>query len=114
PNPIQRVADGDEAVTYLLGQGRYADRRAHPLPGLVLLDLKLPRRSGLEVLGWIRQQAGLRRLSVVVFTSSTETSDIDRAYDLGANSYLVKPVDSESLSDVVRSLCGYWLTLNKM
>ena len=112
-NPVQRAANGDDAVAYLEGTGKFADRGTYPVPVLVLLDLKLPRRSGLEVLSWIRGQAGLKRLPVVMLTSSRDSGDINRAYDLGANSYLVKPVEFENLLDLIRSLNMYWLVLNQ-
>jgi CheY-like chemotaxis protein len=107
------VRDGDAAVEYLSGAGPYADRQQHPLPILVLLDLKLPRRSGLEVLEWQRQQPGLRRLPVAVLTSSNQLSDVNRAYDLGANSYLVKPVAPNAMLDLVKLLGLYWLVVNE-
>jgi CheY-like chemotaxis protein len=107
------VRDGDAAVEYLSGAGPYADRRRHPLPILMLLDLKLPRRSGLEVLEWRRQQPGLRRLPVAVLTSSNQMSDVNRAYDLGANSYLVKPVAPAAMVDLVKLLGLYWLVVNE-
>ena len=110
PHPLTVVGDGEEAIAYLAGQGRYAERA---LPGLVLLDLKLPRKSGLEVLAWIRSQPGLRRLPVVVLTSSKESADVNRAYDHGVNSYLVKPVDFDDLLAMVRSVSSYWLALNR-
>jgi len=112
-NPIQVVEDGDQALDYLAGNGKYADREAYPHPVLLLLDLKLPRSSGFDVLGWIRKHPGLSRLPVVVLTSSKEISDIKRAYDLGANSYLVKPVNFDSLLEMVRALNLYWLILNE-
>lgn len=108
-----RVEDGEAALAYLAGEGRYADRAAHPIPALVLLDLKLPRKSGLEVLEWLRAQSTLRRLPVVMLTSSRETGDIARAYDLGANSYLVKPVAYEDLARMIAALDLYWLRLNE-
>lgn len=108
PSLIQ-VSDGDEAVLYLSGEQPYNDREQYPLPVLILLDLKLPRRSGLEVLQWLRQQPGLKRLLVVVLTSSKESIDINCAYDLGANSYLVKPVAFNDLLDLVKTLNLYWL-----
>ena len=111
-NPIQRVANGDDAVAYIAGDGKYADRDEHPLPVLVLLDLKLPRRSGLEVLEWIRGSE-CKRVPVVMLTSSKESSDINRAYDLGANSYLVKPVGFDNLFELIRSLNLYWMVLNQ-
>jgi CheY-like chemotaxis protein len=110
---LEVADDGDKAVAYLSGQGKFADRDAHPLPVLLLLDLKLPRRSGFEVLAWVRQQAELRRLPVVVLTSSEESTDINRAYDLGANSYLVKPVNFDALLEMVKGLGLYWLMLNE-
>jgi CheY-like chemotaxis protein len=112
-NPVHAVEDGDAAVAYLAGEGTYADRGDHPLPGVVLLDLKLPRRSGLEVLEWVRQSSTLRRLPIVVLTSSRESADVNRAYDLGANSYLVKPVGFDALTDLVRLLQGYWVGWNE-
>lgn len=110
---LEVADDGDKAVAYLSGQGKFSDRVSHPLPVLLLLDLKLPRRSGFEVLAWIRQQAELKRLPVVVLTSSEESTDINRAYDLGANSYLVKPVDFDALLNMVKTLGLYWLVLNE-
>jgi CheY-like chemotaxis protein len=112
-NPVQVVDDGDKAVAYLSGQGVYADREQYPLPVLLLLDLKLPRRSGLEVLEWLRQEEGLKRLPVVVLTSSDDKSDVNRAYDLGANSYLVKPVDFDPLLEMVKTLGLYWMVMNQ-
>lgn len=112
-NPIKAVTNGEDAVSYLAGTGAFADRQQFPLPVLMLLDLKLPRKSGLEVLAWVREQSGLKRLPVVVLTSSRETIDINRAYDLGANSYLVKPVGFENLFELAKSLNLYWLMLNE-
>ncbi|WP_413436943.1 response regulator [Sulfuriferula sp. GW1] len=112
-NPLQVVEDGEAAVAYLSGQGQYADRNRYPLPALVLLDLKLPRKSGLEVLAWLREQPGLRRLPVVVLTSSKESTDVGLAYDLGANSYLVKPVAFDSLLEMIKALGLYWFILNE-
>ena len=112
-NPLQVVENGEEAISYLDGKGRYGDREKYPLPILILLDLKLPRKSGHEVLEWLRQQPGLKRLTVVVLTSSQQSSDINRAYDLGANSYLVKPVTFDTLVEVVKNLNFYWVILNE-
>lgn len=111
--PVQVVTNGEAAVAYLTGQDVFTDRETYPLPVLVLLDLKLPRKSGLEVLKWLREQPGLKRLPVVILTSSGEMGDINRAYDLGANSYLVKPVAFDSLLALVQSLYLYWLVLNE-
>ena len=112
-NPIQRVRDGEEAIAYLRGEGAYADRQAHPLPHLLLLDLKMPRKNGFEVLAWIRQEPGIKRLPVAVLTSSREEPDINRAYDIGANTYLVKPVKFEDLLETVKILNSFWLELAK-
>lgn len=112
-NPLVRVADGDEAVAYLGGAGKYRDRESYPVPTLILLDLKLPRRSGLEVLQWLREHAALRRIPVIMLTSSREGPDVDRAYDLGVNSYLVKPVAFDALLDMMKTLNLYWLVLNE-
>lgn len=109
---LQLAGDGDAAVDYLGGHGAFADRGAHPLPRLVLLDLKLPRRSGLEVLQWVRGQPPLMGLPVVVLTSSGEGADVQQAYALGANSYLVKPVEFDALQAMARALDLYWLRLN--
>jgi len=109
---LQFTTDGEAAMAYLGGQGEYADRSLYPLPAFVLMDLKLPRKSGLEVLEWLREQPCLKRLPVVILTSSAESSDINRAYDLGANSYLVKPVRFQDLKEMMRNLGFYWLLLN--
>ena len=106
------VRDGDAAVRYLGGDGEFSDRARHPLPRLVLLDLKLPRRSGLEVLQWLRGQPGLGRVPVLVLTSSRESVDVARAYDLGANGYLLKPVVFDDLLELARTLDLFWLRLN--
>lgn len=110
---LRVVADGEAAVAYLAGEGPYADREQHPFPVLVLLDIKLPRRSGLEVLAWLRTRPGLRRLPAVMLTASQESSDVNRAFDLGANSYLVKPVEFEALQEMLRSAGLYWLVHNQ-
>jgi CheY-like chemotaxis protein len=111
--PPAHVEDGEAAVAYLAQAATDGDRAPSPLPALVLLDLKLPRKSGLEVLAWLREHDTLRRLPVVVLTSSREAPDVRRAYDLGANSYLVKPVDARALLQLVETLGLYWLTLNE-
>lgn len=112
-NPVHTARDGDHAIAYLSGQGACADRTAHPLPHLVLLDLKLPRCSGLEVLEWIRAQPALRGLPVVILTSSKERTDVRRAYAAGANSYLVKPSSLAGLIELVTAFRDYWLVHNE-
>ncbi|BAN35673.1 response regulator with CheY-like receiver domain and winged-helix DNA-binding domain [Sulfuricella denitrificans skB26] len=112
-NPLQIVGDGEAAQDYLAGSGKYADRESYPLPALVLLDFKLPRMSGLEVLAWMRSQTSLKRVPVVALTSSRERSDVNRAYDLGINSYLVKPVAFDNLMQLVKALGLYWMIMNE-
>jgi CheY-like chemotaxis protein len=112
-NPLQVVNDGDAAVAYLSGEPPYDNREQYPLPTLILLDLKLPRRSGLEVLEWIRGNLRLKRLPVVVLTSSRERTDVNSAYDLHVNSYLVKPVAFDALLELVKSLNLYWIVCNE-
>jgi len=112
-NPLHTVHSGDEAIAYLAGEGRFADRQAFPFPRLVLLDLKLPRCSGHEVLAWVRGQASLRSLPVIVFTSSKERSDVSRAYAAGANSYVVKPSSLTGLIEVATAFRNYWLHHNE-
>ncbi|MBC1236222.1 response regulator [Nostoc sp. 2RC] len=111
--PLQVVSNGEAAISYLCGEGEYADRERYPLPILVLLDLKMPRKSGFEVLEWLKQQPKLKRLPVVVLTTSKETTDVHKAYDLGVNSYLVKPVAFSDLTAMVKLLDAYWLNLNQ-
>jgi CheY-like chemotaxis protein len=110
---LDAVEDGDAAVAYLGARARETDSACRPLPCLVLLDLKLPRRSGHEVLAWLRAQPGLRRLPVIALTSSGQQRDVDRAYDLGVNSYLVKPVRSHALAETLRQVLEYWTRLNR-
>jgi CheY-like chemotaxis protein len=112
-NPIHVVSDGDAAVEYLGGTGEYSDRSKYPLPILILLDLKLPRRSGLEVLAWLKEQEPLRRIPVVMLTSSEQPRDVDAAYDSGVNSYLVKPVEYDSLFKMLKAVNLYWMMLNE-
>ncbi len=112
-SPLSPARDGDEAVAYLAGEGVFADREANTLPALVLLDLKLPRRSGLEVLGWLRSRpAPLGRTPVVVLTSSGEGSDVDRAYERGSDGYLVKPVDFDGLLRMMEAAGLFWTVRN--
>ena len=111
---VHSVSDGEQAVDYLEGRAAYADRLRYPLPDLMLLDLKIPRKSGHEVLEWLRRKSdGLKRMVVVVLTASKEPADVQRAYDLGANSYLVKPSNFDALTFLVQALDTYWLQLNQ-
>jgi CheY-like chemotaxis protein len=108
-NPIHVVSDGEEVISYLSGAGAYANRRRYPTPGLLLLDLKMPGKSGFEVLQWIRGQAHLALLQVVVLSSSEQIQDINRAYALGANSFLVKPVFFSEFVGMLEALHSYCL-----
>lgn len=111
-NRVVVVRDGAEALDYLFGQGGHAGRDTGQLPEVVLLDLKLPKIDGLEVLRRIRSEPLTRRLAVVILTSSNEERDIVAGYDLGANSYIRKPVDFNQFIEAVRQLGIYWLVLN--
>jgi two-component system, response regulator len=112
-NHIEIVEDGAEALDFLFHRGKYADRAGQVLPRVVFLDLKLPKIDGLMVLKEIRANESTRKLPVVIVTSSKEDPDISRAYDLGANSYVVKPVDFESFFKVISDLGMYWMILNE-
>jgi CheY-like chemotaxis protein len=110
---VQTVSDGDAAVAYLLGEGEFGDRARFPFPHLLLLDLKLPRRSGLEVLEWVRKHGHFHRLPTIMLTSSSEMSDVNQAYDLGVNSYLSKPTAFEDLIRLVQTIDDYWVKWNQ-
>jgi CheY-like chemotaxis protein len=112
-NPRQILDNGEAAAAYIAGNGAFTDRSRFPLPGLILLDLKLPLRSGFEVLEIIRADELARHIPVVVLTSSDNETDIQRAYRAGANSYLVKPVTRDALLAMVGTLKAYWIKLNR-
>ena len=112
-NPLFITKTAENAMLYLLGQGPYKNREEFPMPALVLLDLKLPGANGFEFLQWVRAQPALRDLRVVVITSSDSARDVDRAYKLGANSYLVKPLDFERFVEISLALNGYWVWTDK-
>ncbi|MGC9524334.1 MAG: response regulator [Limnospira sp.] len=110
---LRVLEDGEVAIAHLNQLIAEENRELHPLPLFILLDLKLPRRSGLEVLEWLKQQPALCRIPVVVLTSSQESVDVDRAYDLGANSYLVKPVTFNALLNMIQTIETYWVKFNQ-
>ena len=110
---LKVVNDGDEAIEYLTGHGRFDDRSLFPLPYLLLLDLKMPGTDGFEVLRWARNQENLKRLLIVVLTSSNLQADVDRAYELGANSYLVKPVSFDEMVHLIQRFEAYWSEINR-
>jgi CheY-like chemotaxis protein len=109
PVLLHFVRDGQEVLDYLQGKGQFADRTAHPLPQLLLLDLKMPRLDGFAVLEWVRRQPDLNGLQIVIFSSSGAPRDINRAYGLGANWYLVKPHSMEELTELVGRFKKFWL-----
>ena len=110
-DPLHEVGNGEEAIAYLKGEGPYADRNAFPLPVMVLLDLNMPKKDGFEVLAWVRAQPVLRRLAMFVLTASMRSEDVERAFDLGATSFLVKPGELVELTAMVRCLCD-WMQMN--
>jgi DNA-binding response OmpR family regulator len=110
---FQVAEDGTQAIAYLSGEDDFADRVRHPLPALVLLDLKLPRTMGMDVLKWIRERPDFDTMVVIVLTSSQQRSDIETACSLGANSYLVKPSNPLELDEIVNLVKRYWLGLNQ-
>jgi CheY-like chemotaxis protein len=108
-NPLQIVTDGQEAINYLRGEGKYADREAHPLPKLIVMDIKMPRRTGFEVLEWVKGNGGpLRRIPIVIVSSSDDSSDVNRACELGANAYMVKSMNFRAVEHVFNSITHYW------
>jgi len=114
PYVLKVVGDGEQAIAYLKGEAPYDDRSRFPLPSLLLLDLKMPRKDGFEVLDWIRGQPEFFGLRVVVLTSSKLTSDINLAYERGASSFLVKPDAFENYVELTEFINGFWLQFNQV
>ena len=112
-NPVHVVSTGHEAMTYLKGEGQYANREEYPLPDLFMLDLKLPGFSGFEIIGWIRGQPSLSGLRILVLTSSDQMKDVNDAYRLGANSFLMKPYDFADLVEFGKFIREFWLKMSK-
>lgn len=112
-NPLFVVSTGGELMAYLKGEGKYANRDEYPLPDLLLMDIKLPGFTGLEILGWVRSQPGLSGLRVLVLTSSDHMRDINDAYRLGANSFLLKPYDFSDLVHLAKMIQEFWLRISK-
>jgi CheY-like chemotaxis protein len=111
---LSTAISGDEAMAYLGGIGVYADRFAYPVPAVVLLDIKMPRRSGFEVLQWLRDKGGdLKNMPVVMLSSSDQLQDIERAYEQGANGYVVKPGSHDELKKAMNNICSFWLDENR-
>jgi CheY-like chemotaxis protein len=111
-HPLQAVHNGEEAIAYLKGEGPYGDRTKFPLPRVMLLDLNMPKKDGFQVLAWVRGQPGLKRLAIIILTASMRTDDVERAFDLGATSFLVKPSGLDTLAAMLRTLCD-WVQINE-
>ncbi len=111
---LKTVRDGEQAINYLAGREGFSNRSRFPLPFLLLLDLKMPGTDGFEVLQWVRSEPEFKRLLVVVLTSSNLQADVDRAYELGANSYLVKPVEFAEMVNMIQRFEAYWSEINRM
>jgi CheY-like chemotaxis protein len=112
-SPIQVVEDGRLALDYLSGIGKFADRKTYPLPSVIFLDLKLPQVNGLAILKWIREEPSLPSMLVMVLTASSLDEDIERAYRLGANSYVVKPSSRDKLVEVLKDFNNWWFKHNE-
>ena len=112
-NNIEVLNDGAQALDYLGGRGTYADRDLNNTPAVILLDIKLPKIDGLEVLKWLRANERTRLIPVVILTSSKEEQDVINGYRFGCNSYVRKPVDFEKFAEAIRQLGMYWLVLNE-
>ena len=111
---LSRLKHGDEAIDYLSGAPPFTDRESQPLPDVILLDIKLPRRTGFEVLQWIRSQPeDLSRIPVVMLTASRHMVDVNRAYDLRANGYMTKPETAHQLQEMMQDFKKYWLRWNE-
>jgi CheY-like chemotaxis protein len=111
--PMQHVSDGEQVIAYLKGEGKFGRRDEFPLPDVLLLDLKMPRKNGFEVLEWLQTQPSLRELRVVVLTTSEELRDVNRAYALGAASFLTKPLNFVEFKDTIQAMYSYWMALNR-
>lgn len=107
-NPLQVVTDGVEAIHYLQGKDKYADRHAYPLPKLIVMDIKMPRKTGFEVLEWVKNDGQLKRIPIIIVSSSDNPQEINRAYELGANAYMIKPMDFRSVEQLFQSITHYW------
>lgn len=113
PHPMRVVRDGQEAIEYLSGEGKFADRDQFPLPRLIILDLKMPRKTGMDVLRWIKDNLLLECLPKVVLSSSANRRDVERGYRLGANAFLIKPSTIEERLELVKVIHHFWLSLNQ-
>lgn len=112
-NPVQVARDGEEAIAYLSGQGEYAQRDRFPYPDFIMTDLKMPRKNGFDVLLWLKEENSRRIIPTVVFSSSNHVADINKAYHLGANAYLVKPPNFKEMIAVLKQMHDFWNTVEK-
>jgi len=112
-NPLQTAYDGQIAIDYLSGAGRFADRNEYPLPGLLLLDLKMPRKTGLEVLAWTRSQKQFCGLPIIMLSSSVHPREIAEAYHRGVNAFVTKPSGTLERTELARMIKGFWLTFTE-
>jgi CheY-like chemotaxis protein len=107
-NPVQILTDGGEVMKYLKAEGKYADRQKHPFPGVLFLDIKMPRVSGFQVLEWLREHPECRVIPTMIFSSSSQPQDVTRAYQIGANAYFVKPNTLEELQEMLQYAYEFW------
>jgi CheY-like chemotaxis protein len=113
-NPLHVAPDGQVAIDYLAGTGPYADRDAYPLPGLLMLDLKMPRKTGMDVLLWLRAEQRNWSVPVIMFSSSVHPAEIRAAYEAGANAFVTKPSGSPERMELARMIKGFWLEFNQL
>jgi CheY-like chemotaxis protein len=111
PNELHFVEDGEGLMDYLYRRGKYAELSGQPLPGLILLDLNMPKKDGREALGEIKEDPNLRRIPIVVLTTSREEEDIIRSYDMGVSGFIIKPVTFESLCEMIKGVSKYWFDI---
>jgi CheY-like chemotaxis protein len=112
-NPLKTVADGQEAIDYLSGTARFSDRNQFPFPGLVILDLKMPHKTGIDVLQWLLTEDELRCVPTIMLSSSAHPLDVEEAYRLGVNAFVVKPSGISQRAELARMIKSFWLTLNQ-
>ncbi|HEY3860778.1 MAG TPA: response regulator [Verrucomicrobiae bacterium] len=113
-NRLQVVNDGQQAIDYLSGAGEFADRDKFPFPTLLVLDVKMPRKTGIEVLQWLKKQENLSCLPTIMLSSSANPEDVENTYRLGVNAFVVKPQGTESRVDLAKLIKGFWLTFNEL